>query len=65
MPSSDELLHKIVTGYCETTNPLNFEESECGVCGELCNKKALSSMSEHTEINWSILGNSKAARKEQ
>jgi hypothetical protein len=34
-PPSKRLMHKMISGFCNDTNPSKFEEAGCAVCGQL------------------------------
>ena len=63
-PASDRLIHSIVSGFCQDTNPSCFEEAGCAVCGQLILLSNLRSLQD-VDISYAPLINPLASRKEK
>jgi hypothetical protein len=46
-PPSNDLVEKIINGFCADSNPEAFEEAGCAVCGQLCRLKDLVSLTKY------------------
>ena len=63
-PASDRLIHRIISGFCNDTNPSHFEEAGCAVCGQLTLLSELKVLNE-VDICFDPLINSLAAKVEK
>ena len=63
-PASNRLIHSIVSGFCQDTNPSCFEEAGCAVCGQLILLSNLRSLQD-VDISYAPLINPLASRKEK
>jgi len=63
-PASDHLIHHIISGFCNDTNPSQFEEAGCAVCGQLTLLSELKAFNE-VDICYDPLINSLAAKIEK
>jgi hypothetical protein len=50
-PAWDHLIHLIISGFCNDTNPSHFEEAGCAVCGQLTLLSELKAIGSGT-VNW-------------
>ena len=63
-PASDHLIHCIISGFCNDTNPSHFEEAGCAVCGQLTLLSELKALTE-VDICYDPLINPLAAKIEK
>ena len=63
-PASDRLIHKVVSGFCQDTDPACFEEAGCAVCGQLTLLSNLKSIQD-VDVSYDPLINPLAAKKEK
>jgi len=63
-PASDHLIHHIISVFCNDTNPSQFEEAGCAVCGQLTLLSELKAFNE-VDICYDPLINSLAAKIEK
>jgi len=63
-PASDHLIHHIISGFCNDTNPSQFEEAGCAVCGQLTLLSELKALNE-VDICYDPLINPLAAKIEK
>ncbi|KAF8187235.1 hypothetical protein K438DRAFT_1488480, partial [Mycena galopus ATCC 62051] len=63
-PPSEELRHKIITGFCDDMLPARFMESGCAVCGRLTQNTELTLMSD-LDLPWESLVVDDVTRKER
>ena len=62
-PPSRKLLHKIISGYCNETSPVMFQEAGCAVCGRLTPIKDLCIKLKDMEFNKSLLASNGCTRQ--
>ena len=64
-PPSQELLEKIVEGFCNNTNPSLIEEAGCAVCGQLHPLSNLKPLSPASDYNFTLLEQPAVTRAER
>ncbi|KIM46619.1 hypothetical protein M413DRAFT_57090, partial [Hebeloma cylindrosporum] len=62
-PASDNLIHRIIAGFCNDTDPSQFQEAGCAVCGQLTLLTKLKSLDE-VKVSYEPLINPLARKKE-
>ncbi|KAK6992155.1 hypothetical protein R3P38DRAFT_2571364, partial [Favolaschia claudopus] len=63
-PASEELRHKIISGFCNDIDPSSFEEAGCTVCGLLARKSCLTPKQD-VMFDWDLLIVDDVTRKER